>query len=129
MAKKGERRYGAWIIVGVILIGLAGFGTGGLSGNVRSIGTVGEKEISVASYQRAMNEQLRALSAQAGQAISFQQAQAFGLDQAALGQLVLTRVLDNEATQLGISAGAERKSVRISRVHCYKAPLSKVYPR
>ena len=120
MAKKGERRYGAWIIVGVILIGLAGFGTGGLSGNVRSIGTVGEKEISVASYQRAMNEQLRALSAQAGQAISFQQAQAFGLDQAALGQLVLTRVLDNEATQLGISAGDERVLQRLQTIPSFQ---------
>ena len=120
MAKKGERRYGAWIIVGVILIGLAGFGTGGLSGNVRSIGTVGEKEISVASYQRAMNEQLRALSAQAGQAISFQQAQAFGLDQAALGQLVLTRGLDNEATQLGISAGDERVLQRLQTIPSFQ---------
>ncbi len=120
MAEKGKKRYGAWIIVGVILVGLAGFGTGGLSGNVRSIGTVGEKEISVASYQRAMNDQIRALSAQFGQAVSFQQAQAFGIDQAALAQLILTRVLDNEATQLGISAGDERVFERLRAIPSFQ---------
>ncbi|WP_108814976.1 peptidyl-prolyl cis-trans isomerase [Loktanella sp. Alg231-35] len=108
MAQKSNKRYGAWIIVGVILVGLAGFGTGGLSGNIRSIGTVGEKEVSVAAYQRALNEQIRALSAQFGQQISFQQAQAFGIDQMALSQVVLLRTLDNEASTLGLSVGDER---------------------
>lgn len=108
MAQKSKKRYGAWIIVGVLLVGLAGFGSGGLSGNVRSIGTVGDKEISVVAYQRTLNAQIRALSAQFGSPVSFQQAQAFGIDQAALSQIILTRALDNEATQLGISAGDER---------------------
>ncbi|MEL6840076.1 MAG: peptidyl-prolyl cis-trans isomerase [Pseudomonadota bacterium] len=120
MAEKGKKRYGAWIIVGIILIGLAGFGTGGLSGNIRNIGTVGDKDISVASYQRAMQDQIRALSAQFGQAISFQQAQAFGIDQAALAQIVLTRVLDNEATQLGISAGDERVFERLQAIPSFQ---------
>ena len=108
MAQKSNKRYGAWIIVGVILVGLAGFGSGGLSGNIRNIGTVGEKEVSVTAYQRALNEQIRALSAQFGQQISFQQAQAFGIDQMALSQVVLLRTLDNEASTLGLSVGDER---------------------
>ncbi len=108
MAQKSNKRYGAWIIVGVILVGLAGFGTGGLSGNIRSIGTVGDKEVSVTSYQRALNQQIRALSNQFGQQLSFQQAQAFGVDQMALSQVVLLRTLDNEADNLGISVGDER---------------------
>lgn len=108
MAKNGNKRYGAWIIVGMLLIGLAGFGTGGLGGNIRNIGTVGDKEITVASYQRALNDQIRALSAQFGSPVSFQQAQAFGIDQVALNQVVLLRTLDNETAQLGISVGDER---------------------
>ncbi len=108
MAKKNNKRYGAWIIVGVILVGLAGFGTGGLSGNIRNIGTVGDKDISVASYQRALNEQIRALSAQFGTQITFQQAQAFGIDRVALSQVVLLRTLDHEADELGISVGDAR---------------------
>ena len=113
MAQKGNKRYGAWIVVGVILVGLAGFGTGGLSGNIRSIGTVGDKDVSLASYQQTLTQQIRALSAQFGAPISFQQAQSFGIDQRALSQLILTRTLDNEANQLGISAGDERVFERL----------------
>ncbi|KQI73151.1 peptidylprolyl isomerase [Loktanella sp. 5RATIMAR09] len=120
MAKKDKPRYGAWIIVGVILVGLAGFGSGGLSGNIRNIGTVGEKEVSVASYQRALNDQIRAVSAQFGQQITFQQAQAFGIDQLALNQVVLLRTLDNEADQLGISVGDERVFERLRAIPSFQ---------
>lgn len=120
MAKKDKPRYGAWIIVGVILVGLAGFGSGGLSGNIRNIGTVGDKEVSVASYQRALNDQIRAVSAQFGQQITFQQAQAFGIDQLALNQVVLLRTLDNEADQLGISIGDERVFERLRAIPSFQ---------
>ena len=120
MAEKKKPRYGAWIIVGVILLGLAGFGTGGLSSNIRNIGTVGDKEVTVASYQRALNEQIRAVSAQFGQQISFQQAQSFGIDQVALSQVVLLRSLDNEASQLGISVGDERVFERLQAMPSFQ---------
>ncbi len=116
MAKNNNKRYGAWIIVGVILVGLAGFGTGGLSGNIRNIGTVGDMEVSVAAYQRNLNNQIRALSAQLGTPLSLQQAAAFGLDQTALSQLILTRSLDNEAAQLGISVGDETVLERVTSI-------------
>lgn len=120
MAKKSNKRYGAWIIVGVILVGLAGFGTGGLNGTIRDIGTVGDKEISVASYQRALNQQIRGVSAQIGQQITFQQAQSFGLDQVALNQVILLRTLDNEADNLGVSVGDERVFEQLQAVPSFQ---------
>ena len=116
MAEKKKTRYGAWVIVGVILLGLAGFGTGGLSGTIRTIGTVGDKEVSVQAYQLALNGQIRALSAQFGQQISFQQAQAFGIDQIALNEVVLLRTMDNEAADLGISVGDENVFARLQAI-------------
>ncbi|MFQ1700923.1 peptidyl-prolyl cis-trans isomerase [Loktanella agnita] len=112
MAKK-SKKYGGWIIVGVVLVGLAGFGTGGLSGNIRNLGTVGDKDVSVTSYQRALSSQINALSQQFGTALSFQQAQAFGIDRAALNQLVLNRSLDNEASTRGISIGDQNVFERL----------------
>jgi peptidyl-prolyl cis-trans isomerase D len=118
--KKKKSRIGAWIIVGVILVGLAGFGTGGLTGNIRSIGSVGDKDVTVAAYQRALDEQIRALSAQFGTQITFQQAQSFGLDQQALGQLILTRALDNEAARMGLSAGDMAVFDRIRAISAFQ---------
>ncbi len=120
MAQKSNKRYGAWIIVGVILLGLAGFGTGGLNGTIRNLGTVGDKEVPVASYQRALNEQIRALSAQFGQQVTFQQAQAFGLDQAALNQVILLRTLDNEADNLGVSVGDQNVFERLQAIPSFQ---------
>ncbi|WP_322889227.1 MULTISPECIES: peptidylprolyl isomerase [unclassified Yoonia] len=120
MAQKKKTRIGAWVIVGVVLVGLAGFGTGGLTGTIRTLGSAGDKDITVAAYQRALNDQIRALSAQFGSQISFQQAQAFGIDRQALSQVVLTRTLDNEAAQMGISAGDMAVFERISAIQAFQ---------
>lgn len=108
MAEKKKPRYGAWFIIILLLVGLAGFGAGGLSGNIRTIGTVGDKDVTVDAYQRALTNQINALQAQFGSAVSFQQAQAFGIDQIALQQLILTRTLDNETAARGLSVGDAR---------------------
>lgn len=121
MAQKKKTKIGAWIIVGVVLVGLAGFGTGGLTGNIRTLGTVGDKDITVAAYQRTLDQQIRALSAQFGSQISFQQAQAFGIDRQALSQVVQTRTLDNEAAQMGISAGDLAVFDRISAIGAFQS--------
>jgi peptidyl-prolyl cis-trans isomerase D len=120
MAQKNTKRYGAWIIVGVVLLGLAGFGTGGLSGNIRNLGSAGDKDVTVAAYQRVLNDQIRSLSAQFGAPVSFQQAQAFGVDRQALAQVVLTRTLDNEAAAMGLSAGDLAVFERISAIGAFQ---------
>ena len=119
MARANKPRYFLWIIMGLLVVGLLGFGTGGLSGNLRTVGDVGDKPITVAAYQRALNEQLRGFEAQVGTSISFQQAQQFGLDQAALSQVVTIRTLDNEAAQLGISVGDARVRDEVLRVPAF----------
>lgn len=120
MATKSKNRYFLWIIMGLLVVGLLGFGTGGLSGNIRNIGTMGDKPISVLRYQRALSEQLQAFGAQVGTPIGFQQAQALGLDQAVLEQIVTRRTLDNEAGALGISVGDGRVRDEVLRVPAFK---------
>lgn len=120
MASANKPRYFLWIIMGLLVVGLLGFGTGGLSGNLRTVGNVGDKSITVAAYQRALNEQLRGFEAQVGTSVSFLQAQQFGLDQAALSQVVTLRTLDNEATQLGISVGDARVRDEVLRVQAFR---------
>ena len=105
MAEKKKNRYGLWFIVILLLVGLAGFGTGGFGTRTSSLGTVGSKEISVLEYQNAVDQERRALSRQFQTQLTFQQAQQFGAGQSALGRLVQTRTLENEASELGLSAG------------------------
>ncbi|PSL20672.1 peptidylprolyl isomerase [Shimia abyssi] len=107
MSKGKTSNIFVWILMGLLMLGLAGFGATSLSGVNRTIGDVGGKEITINQYFRALQDELRALGAQTGQNVSFAQAQQFGLDRAVLGQLVVRRALDAETDRLGISIGDE----------------------
>lgn len=111
MAKTGKgkaSRVAVWIILGLLIVGLAGFGATNFGGSVRSIGRVGDTPIDIARYGRAINDELRALSAQTGQPVSFSQAQQFGLDRAVLRNVVDQVSLENEAARIGVSVGDAR---------------------
>ena len=96
-----------WILMGLLILGLGGFGAVNLSGNIRTIGTVGEKSIPVDLYARQLQQEIRAIESQTGEALGFQRAQEIGLDRAVLQRIVRQRALDNEAEQLGLSIGDE----------------------
>ncbi len=118
-AKKGNKVI-LWGIVGLLFFGMVGFGATGLSGTVRTLGSVGDKDIALNDYARELNQQMRAYEAQIGGPLSFAEAQSIGLDQAVLAQMVARRALDNEAAQLGLSAGDERVREQILRISAFQ---------
>jgi peptidyl-prolyl cis-trans isomerase D len=96
-----------WILMGLLILGLGGFGAVNLSGNLRSIGTVGDKSIPVDAYARQLQNEIRAIEQQTGESLPFARAQEIGLDRAVLQRLVRNRALDHETAQLGLSIGDE----------------------
>ena len=121
MAKKNSlSKTLVWIMLGLLFIGLAGFGATNLSGTIRTIGQVGDKYLDVNQYARNLQQEMRAFQAQTGQPVSFAQAQAAGLDQAVLQRFVQTRALDNEATQMGLSVGDETLSQQIVQIPAFQ---------
>lgn len=105
MAKSKGNRIGVWIIVGLLFVGLVGFGGAGLVTGARSIGTVGDKEITPQAYAFALRTEINAFSSNIGVPVSFAQVEPLGLPDAILAQTVSERVLDNETAALGLSAG------------------------
>lgn len=120
MAKKVGSKVFVWILLGMIIVGLIGFGSTNLGGTVRSIGSVGDKDLSINGYARALQSELRALEAQTGQRISFSQAQLFGVDQQVLSRFVTSRLLDAEAARLGISVGDETLREQLLQVSSFQ---------
>lgn len=108
MAKGKASRIFVWVILGLLFVGLAGFGATNLTGNVRSIGSVGGTSIDVDEYARELSQDINALQAQLGRGVSFPEAQQLGLDQAALARVVGRAALDEEADRLGLSVGDAR---------------------
>lgn len=107
MAKKGFSfsKTAVWALMALLILGLGGFGAINLSGNLRSIGSVGDKSISVDQYARQLQQEIRAIEAQTGESLPFARAQEMGLDRAVLQRIVRNRALDHEADEMGISIG------------------------
>ncbi|WP_417208724.1 peptidyl-prolyl cis-trans isomerase [Antarctobacter sp.] len=118
--KSGIGKYLVWGLLGLLLLGLGGFGATNFSGTVRSIGKVGEAEISTSDYFRALQAEMRNFQERTGQALSFQQAQSLGLTQQVLSQLVVTAALENEAAVLGISVGDERLAGDLRKIRAFQ---------
>ncbi|NJM83416.1 MAG: peptidylprolyl isomerase [Tabrizicola sp.] len=103
----------AWIVVGLLIFGLGGFGVtnfsglGGIGGRNSSVGSVGDTKITIDDYARAVREEVNVFSQQIGQPIGMQAAISFGLDSKALQGLVATTALDDEAQRVGLSVGDE----------------------
>lgn len=106
-----------WLILILLIVGLAGFGIGGSGGGGAStpVAAVGDSEVTVDEYVRAFNEQNQRFSQQFGRALSPQEMALFGLDQLVISQLLNGAALDGEAAKLGISVGDETVRDRLLR--------------
>ncbi|MGI1663249.1 peptidyl-prolyl cis-trans isomerase [Palleronia sp. KMU-117] len=119
MAKAKTSNIFVWILLGLLIVGLAGFGATNFGGSVRSVGSVGDTEIDVNAYARALDQELRALGAQRGSAVTLSEARDAGIDQMVLQRLVAQAALENEAALLGLSVGDERVSREILAIPAF----------
>ncbi|WP_112309737.1 peptidyl-prolyl cis-trans isomerase [Pseudogemmobacter bohemicus] len=94
-----------WLMTGMLILGLGGFGVSNFGGTVNSIGSVGKIDLSVRDYAQAVRDEAAKLSQQLGTRIAVQQAIGFGIDRQALAGLVTRAALDNAALSFGLSVG------------------------
>ena len=121
MAKKGKAtNFLVWIILGLLVVGLAGFGTVNFTGTVRDVATVGETQISITTYGRALQQELRAQGESRGEPLTMAEAQAQGIDTAVLQNLLAAAALEEAARQAGISVGDERVSAQIVSIPAFQ---------
>jgi len=106
MAKKGKiSNIVVWVILGLLIVGLAGFGTGNFGGTVRNVATVGETEIALNTYGRALRQEMTAQGNARGTPLTLPEAQAAGLDTRVLQSLLATAALEEAARDAGLSVG------------------------
>ncbi|GGL93021.1 peptidyl-prolyl cis-trans isomerase [Pseudooceanicola nanhaiensis] len=120
--KKGKTagQMAIWVILLLLILGLGGFGVTNFSGSVQNVGAVGTKDIPVETYARALQEQIRAIEAQTGQSLSFDQAQSLGLVDQTLSQVITARAFDHETDELGISVGDQTVAEQIRDIPAFQ---------
>ncbi|MCG7626594.1 SurA N-terminal domain-containing protein [Epibacterium sp. MM17-32] len=109
-----------WILMGLLFVGLAGFGAINVSGTTRTLATVGEAKVSVDDYARALQQEQRAIQAQSGQSIPLSQLISMGVDRGVLSGLVASAALDNELQTLGLSVGDEVLLQEITQIGAFQ---------
>lgn len=105
MAKKSVTKPLVWIMLGLLIIGLGGFGVTNLSGTVREVGRVGDVPIDVNEYARVLQREMRAIQAETGEPVSLARAQEMGVTDSVLARLIAAAAFDHEAARIGLSVG------------------------
>ncbi len=117
---KSLSRTFVWILMGLLMLGLAGFGAVNLSGTARTVAIVGDQTVSVDAYARELQREIRAVEAQTGQTLPMQQVRALGIDQLALSRLISLASIDNEVASLGVSIGDENLQKEIITIPAFQ---------
>ena len=118
--KSGASKLAVWIIVGLLMFGMIGFGAAGFNGTQRSLGKVGDKTVSISSYSTALQNEMAQFQEQIGRNITPQEMQAIGLDQRALNRVISTRALDQLVTDLGLSLGDARVREQVVEISAFQ---------
>ncbi|SDI04902.1 peptidyl-prolyl cis-trans isomerase [Lutimaribacter saemankumensis] len=122
MAGSSISKTAVWILLALLILGLGGFGITNLSGGVSPVGSVGDEDIAIDDYARALQQEINAIEAQTGSPLAFAEAQAAGVDRIVLGRLVNSAALDNEAAQLGLSIGDDNLARQITEIPAFQGP-------
>lgn len=94
-----------WIILILAIVGLGGWGARNFGNSVQSVGHVGDAQIPVSRYQRALRAEVNSLSKQLGQNLTMAQAQQFNVQGRVVQRLIGEAALAHEAGRIGISVG------------------------
>ncbi|MEP2715852.1 peptidyl-prolyl cis-trans isomerase [Pseudophaeobacter sp.] len=109
-----------WILMGLLIVGLAGFGAVNFSSSMSAIALVGEEEVSMDQYLRELQLEQRRIQQQSGQSLSIAQMAAFGMDRAVLGRLISIASIDNEVRTLGLSIGDDNLRKELAEIRDFQ---------
>lgn len=104
---------GTWVAKLLLILLVLSFAVWGISGQImggagNAVVTAGNTTVSILEYRLAYDRQIAVLSQQFGTRLTREQAQALGVDQQVLGQLVAGAVLDEQAREMRLGVSSDR---------------------
>ncbi len=119
--RRRQTQYFGWILVAMIVAGLGSFGVTNFGGGIKSVGTIGQQEMSTNAYARALRDELNKISQQFGTQISLSQAAPFGVAERALQGLISRSALDAEMGRVGLSVGDAVVADQIASIESFQS--------
>ncbi|NDR56495.1 peptidyl-prolyl cis-trans isomerase [Aliiruegeria sabulilitoris] len=118
--KKSVSDYLMMALMGMLILGLGGFGITNFSGGGTTIASVGDREITAEDYYRAMIQAIRAQEASGATDLTLAGLEAQGIPAQVRGQLIGTEAINNEADGLGLSVGDEEVARMITESSAFQ---------
>ena len=119
--KKKGTQAAAWVLTGMLVLGLGGFGVTNFGGTISTIGSIGGTPITTQDYANALRQEMAAYAAQLGVArVSVPDALAAGLNRRALSAVVTRAAFDEETARLGLSVGDESVAADLMKRDVFK---------
>ncbi len=118
---------GTWVAKLLLLMLVLSFAVWGISGQIgggigSNVVSVGDTRVSVNEYRLAYDRQVSQFSQQFGRAITREQAQAFGIDQMVLAQLIAGAVLDEQAREMRLGLSRDRLAALTAEDPAFRGP-------
>lgn len=109
-----------WILLGLLILGLAGFGATSFGGSNTAIATVGDRSVDVNRYYRAVQQGIRQLQQQTGERVSVAQPETQAFLEGVRIELVRTAAVANEADRMGLSVGDDQVASQVRNVQAFQ---------
>jgi peptidyl-prolyl cis-trans isomerase D len=109
-----------WLLMGMLVLGLGGFGVTNFSGGTADVGTVGDIPISSQDYARTLRAEMQDFSARTGRQVTGAEARTIGIDRMALSRLYTSAALEAEANRLGVSVGDKAVAEQITSAAAFR---------
>lgn len=120
MSASSPKNFFVWIVLALVIVGLMGFGATNFSGSSNQLAAVDGEEVSMQTYANALSARLMAERAADGTPMTVAEAQANGVTEQVLGQVLASKVLDADAADLGVSVGDEAVLAEILRMPAFQ---------
>lgn len=109
-----------WVLLAMLVLGLGGFGISNFGGRMAAIGSIGETDVTVNDFARAMRNQMNAAAQNTGRPMTLDEARAVGLDQQVKAALFGEAALNEAARLIGISAGDQELHKEITSAEAFQ---------
>jgi peptidyl-prolyl cis-trans isomerase D len=108
------------VMMGLAVISFVGFGFNMSGGGITKIGSVGNVDISVDDYARALRSEMASAGRQFGITLTMEQLLAFGMDAAVRQKMVSSAAIDSETNRLGLSVGDKRVALELAATNVFQ---------
>ncbi len=131
MLESLRKAAGTWVAKLLLLLLVVSFAVWGISGSLvngivsNAVITAGNTSVTATDFRLAYNRQLNLLSQQFGQQLTREQAQAMGVEDQVLAQLVAGALLDEQARKMGLGLSKDKLASLTAEDPAFQGPDGK----